>query len=265
MDAVTQIRNRGTAFTSNLFVSAEQMQGWIAQGELRCVEGTGALLLFRQDRGFHRVYHAAADPDALSASFAWANLASLAAPLISDLVGLPENICNIASLYAGHGFAEYERLIRMARASSPPCDTLSNSDVAIATVETVPAISQFLEERLDPLVDQIPAASSLETAATRGNILVVWRDAIPAGVLIFENSRLSATLRYWYVDRNFQGQGIGSMLIKEFFRACSGARRIVLWVAAGNFESVAKYRHFEFNPEGLEDRVMSRNHGARNH
>jgi RimJ/RimL family protein N-acetyltransferase len=55
------------------------------------------------------------------------------------------------------------------------------------------------------------------------------------------------------------------MLIKEFFRACSGARRIVLWVAAANFESIAKYRHFGFNPEALEDRVMSRNHGARNH
>jgi GNAT superfamily N-acetyltransferase len=271
MDSITQIRRHGSAFSSNLFACAEQMQGWIDRRELRCIEDTGALLLFRQDRGFQRVYHAAADTDALSASFASANVASLAmaatgtAPLIADLVGLPEYIRDIVRLYSEHGFAEYERLVRMVLAGGAAGDSLCNADVATATVHEVPAISQFLEERLDPLVDRIPTACSLATAARRGEILVIWRNANPAGVLIFEDAKLSATLRYWYVDRNFQGHGIGSRLMKSFLRACSGARRIVLWVAAGNSDSIAKYRHFGFNPEALEDRIMATNHGARNH
>lgn len=261
MDAIRQIRSRGAAFTSNLFAGADQMQGWIERGELRCVEGAGALLLFRQDRGFHRIYHAAADFGTLSATLAsLATRATVPATLISDLVGPPELICSIARIYAEHGFSEYARLIRMARGGVSPCDTPPRCNIASAGLDTVPAISRFLEERLDPLVDQIPTVSNLKAAATSGEILAVWRSAKPAGVLIFGNSKLSATLRYWYVDRDFQGQGIGSGLMKAFFHSCPDARRVVLWVAAVNAESIAKYRHFGFNPERMEDRIMAKTH-----
>src|SRR5262249_38327169 len=149
-----------------------------------------------------------------------ATLASLASiepgVLVSDLVGRPEQVCSVARCYAGQGFGEYERLVRLARGPAKDSDTAPNSDVAAATVDDVRSISQFLEERLDPLVDRIPTVRNLEAAAKRGGILVVWRNAAPAGVLIFENSNLSATLRYWYVDGGLQGQGIGSSLMNAF-------------------------------------------------
>jgi GNAT superfamily N-acetyltransferase len=266
MDAIEQIRSRETAFTSNLFADPAQMQEWIDAGELRSIEGTGAILLFQKDRGFHRVYHVAENPDELSASLASFSTSGVGQdPLISDLVGPPEHICIASNRYARQGFDEYERLVRMARIGAAPCDAPPNSDVATANVDDVPAISQFLEDRLDPRVDRIPTARSLEMAARRGGILVVWRKALPAGVLIFENSNLSAALRYWYVAGEFQDQGIGSGLINGFFRACPGARRIILWVVAGNAESIAKYKHFGFNTDVLEDRIMARNITPGNH
>lgn len=264
MDTITQIRSSGAAFTSNLFAGPSQLQEWIDAGELRSAEGRGAILLFQQDRVFHRLYHVAADPEALSANLAAFTLSAIApVPLVSDLVGQGKNICDIAGCYTGHGFSEYGRLLRMARPAVASHDSSPDSGVVTATVKDVPAIRQFLEERLDPLVDRIPTSRSLETAAGRGGILVVWGNRVPAGVLIFEGSSYSAALRYWYVAPGFQGKGIGSRLINAFFRECPGARRIVVWVAAGNSESIAKYRHFGFSPDGLEDRIMLRNHDAR--
>jgi hypothetical protein len=46
--------------------------------------------------------------------------------------------------------------------------------------------------------------------------------------------------------------------MRAFFRLCGDRGRIVLWVVGGNTDGIAKYRHYGFKSERLEDRIMVR-------
>jgi hypothetical protein len=44
--------------------------------------------------------------------------------------------------------------------------------------------------------------------------------------------------------------------LRHYFTAQSTVRRFVLWVTAANENAVLKYRHYGYNPDGLEDHVL---------
>jgi GNAT superfamily N-acetyltransferase len=134
----------------------------------------------------------------------------------------------------------------------------SDAGVEIATEDDAPEVLAFLEQLLDPYVDRLPEETDLRCAAARRNILLARKAGSPSGVLMFEKTGTTALLRYWYVAREAQGRGTGAQLIKTFFRLCSEIRRIMLWVAEGNEDSIAKYRHYGFMRDGLLDQIMLR-------
>jgi len=123
-------------------------------------------------------------------------------------------------------------------------------------------VQAFLARLLDRYTEQVPDVEEVAGLAARGGLLLVRRGADLGGILIFERAGLTATLRYWFVNDRFRDQGIGSRLIKTFFRTCQSSRRIVLWVVSDNHDSIAKYGHYRFLPEGLVDHVLLR-HGDR--
>ena len=46
--------------------------------------------------------------------------------------------------------------------------------------------------------------------------------------------------------------------MSSFLERCAQARRIVLWVIGDNARSIAIYRHYGFETDGLIDRIMIR-------
>jgi RimJ/RimL family protein N-acetyltransferase len=124
--------------------------------------------------------------------------------------------------------------------------------------DDAPAVHSFLARLLDRYTEQLPEKDEIEASAAQGSLLVVRRGEDLGGILIFEATGQTSVLRYWFVNDRFRDQGIGARLIKTFFRICRGSRRIVLWVIADNHDSIAKYGHYRFQPEGLVDRVMIR-------
>jgi GNAT superfamily N-acetyltransferase len=109
---------------------------------------------------------------------------------------------------------------------------------------------------LDRHADQIPELDALEVAAANGNILLARVGAELAGLLFFEQWRLSAILRYWVLAERYRNQGIGALLIEWFFRLSGESRRISLWVVADNRDAIEKYRHYGFERDRLVDQVM---------
>jgi len=260
-DAIARVRQRATAFSTSFFADRDQVEAWIGHRVLFYSEGPGGVLIFRRDRDFYRLYHVAADAGSLSEELS--SLDRVPWPgggvLVSDLVGRPEDISTVADVYRMHGFRKYGFLFRMAcLCEIPPADGSEDSDVVFAMKEDVLAVAEFLEQLLDPFVDQIPGAGDLRDAAVRGNVLIVRRSGLLAGLLIFERTGLTTTLRYWYVSHNFRGQGVGARLIRKFFRLCGDGSRVVLWVVGSNADGIAKYRHYGFKSERLEDQIMVR-------
>jgi ribosomal protein S18 acetylase RimI-like enzyme len=241
--------------STNFYASPEQVQNWAAQGKLSWVERADCLLIFCRSSDFHRVYHVAESTEALSGALASNPFPK--GPLVADLIGRQQEIDLVARVYEETcGFRKYTTLIRMVRIMDDSPADGDDAGVILAEPADVPAIRAFLIKLLDRFADQIPEEDELESAVARKNILIVRQSQGLGGLLIFDQTGLTITLRYWYVNPRFRGQGIGARLMKTFFRISRGARRIVLWVVSDNTDSIEKYQHYGFRRESLMDQIM---------
>lgn len=259
MDALEQVRRVGRTPLTNWFAAPERIDSWIGRESLSFMQGERAMLILRRDAGFYRVYHFAADFEALAAvlgSPSWEHTANRV--LTADLIGRPPDLDRVAMIYRESGFADHNLLVRMIRMATPEEVAASESDVEFARPADVVAVAAFLDRHLDPYTDQIPDEGEIRRAIAHASLILVRRGESVAGLLLFESIGLTSHLRYWYVDDEARNQGIGARLIRRFFRLCSGSKRLILWVVSENADAIAKYRYYGFRPELLVDRIMIR-------
>lgn len=240
----------GPGYTSNLYASRQIAERWCAAGQVRSQAGEGAVLVLRADRDFHRVHHVARDPAALAATLAMLP----AGRYVTDLVGRGDALERVCDAYRTGGFAHHAFLRRMRRAQGPEP---AAGEVALARADEAPAVAAFLDRLLDPLAEQLPDLAELREAADAGRLLLVRQGAAIAGMLMYDLNGQVAHLRFWHVDRDARGAGVGRQMMAAFLSRCAQARQIVLWVIGDNERSIAIYRHYGFEPDGLLDRIMT--------
>ncbi len=251
-----RIRESNKGFITNFFAAPEQLRDWAGQGVLSLSRGVRTTLLFRRDRHFEHLYHVAASRADLAEA-----LASLdptpGAPIVTDLVGRIEDIASIAEIYRENGFENYVELVRMVRSGGSPADA-ADAAVDYAQLADLPLIVAFLDRHLDPFRDQIPEVNEIESAIVRRSILIDRYDDTPGGLLFFEDTGRTSTIRYWYVDNRCSGRGVGGRLMRSYLREHPSTARFLLWVVGSNAGAIAKYEHYGFRREKLFDRIMIR-------
>jgi ribosomal protein S18 acetylase RimI-like enzyme len=259
LEALERVRRADAGSVTNWFATHERIDYWIARNSLALLQGERALLILRRDSGFQRVYHFAADLEALSAVLRYSS-GELAASgvLTTDLIGRSLDVDPIALVYRESGFADHNCLVRMIRMAAPEEVAESEPDVEFAKATDVAAVADFLGRLLDPYTDQIPDENEIREASARRNIILVRRGGSVSGLILFETMGLTSHLRYWYVDGSARNQGIGARLIRQFFRLSIGSKRVILWVVGDNSDAISKYRHYGFRLETLVDRIMIR-------
>lgn len=255
--AFESVKASATELTTNYYAGAEQEQKWALAGDLSQLGTPRCLLLFRRDRHFEHLYHVAAGHTDLAEALASLDPTS-GFPIVTDLVGRPEDVAPIAETYRQNGFEDYVSLVRMMRPGKPVPDVGSEASVDYAQLADIPAIVAFLDRQLDPFRDQIPQGSEIESAIARRSILIDRYDGTPGGLLYFEDTGRTSTIRYWYVDRGCYGRGIGGRLMRTYLREHSSTARFLLWVVVGNFDAIARYEHYGFRQENLFDQIMIR-------
>lgn len=238
-------------YSTSLFATRDQIERWNAAAPLHVVRGEGAVLLLRTDRDFRHVYHVASGMDSLSSALRALPAGSYSA----DLVGQGQALEGICDLYVAAGFAEHGFLRRMNRAASAP---MAAADaVEEATASDAPAVAAFLDRLLDRFVEQLPDIAELADAAAAGRLLIVRAPSgAIAGMLMYDVRGQLAHLRFWHVDGDARGHGVGRRLMTAFMSRCAQLRRITLWVIGDNMRSMSIYRHYGFAEDGLLDRIM---------
>ncbi len=259
LEALERVRPTGTGPVTNWFATPERIDFWIARNSLTLLQGDRALLILRRERGFQRVYHSAADIEALSAVLRYFG-GELAASgiLTTDLIGRSVDVEPVASIYRESGFANHNCLVRMIRMAASEEIAESEPNVEFAEATDVAAVADFLGRLLDPYTDQIPDEDEIREAAAGRKIILVRRGESVNGLILFETMGLTSHLRYWYVDSSARNKGIGASLIRQFFRLSMGSKRLILWVVGDNSDAISRYRHYGFLPETLVDRIMIR-------
>ncbi|MCG5244941.1 GNAT family N-acetyltransferase [Methylorubrum extorquens] len=244
-------------YTTNLYATREQIEGWCADGRL-CALSTGqAVLLLRADRSFHHIHHVARDLTALANALG----ALHAGTYTADIVGQGEQLDEVCATYAASGFAVHTFLQRMVHVGR--LEAAREDDATIAAPEEAAEVVALLERLLDRFAEQAPEVVALQQEARDGRLLIVRRDGVIVGMLLYEIKGRMAHLRLWHVDDTARGQGMGHRLMRSFLARCAQAQvqRVVLWVIGDNVQSIAIYRHYGFVPDGLLDRIMIRREG----
>lgn len=255
---VSSVSRKDALFTTNLFLTSEQFEGWSAVAPIQTLARERAVLALRADRDFHRVYHVAENNDALTAA-----LAELPPGIyVSDLIGQGDSLDRAVDAYVTAGYTSQTFLRRMSRIQSPGIvstrGVISGAGVSAdrALPEDVQAVAELLERLLDRFTEQLPGIDELDAAAAAGRLLIVRRGDGLAGMLMYELRGKLAHLRFWHVDHDTRGAGVGRCLMARFLDDCEQARRIVLWVIGTNQRSIDIYRHYGFAEDGLLDRIM---------
>jgi ribosomal protein S18 acetylase RimI-like enzyme len=247
---VGAVRRATPAYTSNLYAAADQLERWCVAGQLSVLIADKAVLLLRANHDFYHVYHVAEDQSSLGDA-----LKMLADGIyVTDLIGQGEALDPICATHAASGFAAHTFLQRMTLVQAP--EKPREGDVVVAKDSDAPMVAAFLERLLDRFAEQIPNTAELECEARAGHLLLVRRDNDIAGMLMYDRKGRTAQLRFWHVNDNARGEGVGRRLMSAFLARCADAQRLVLWVIGDNIRSVAIYRHYGFTSDGLLDRIM---------
>lgn len=257
-EAMGRIKRGGAGFAISFFAPASKIEAWVAAGSLGTLPCDDALLIYREDGGLLRVSHVAADHLALDAALGKLVAAIPDRPMVADLVGRPEDVECIAGAYQRHGFIRYAQLLRMQHSGVRPTAAVGVAGVDPASTNDVPALHTFMERWLDPFSEQIQGIAELRQAVAEHNVLVARDGAGLAGLLIYDTTGQSTTLRYWHVAGDRHGRGIGSRLMHAFLARCAASRRVTLWVITGNAPAIAKYHHYGFSEDGMVDDIMVR-------
>lgn len=248
---VASVTRAGPHYSTNLYASRDQIEKWNAATPLQILQTEGAFLLLRTDRDFRHVYHVANGMDALSAALRRLPPGCYTA----DLVGQGEPLERLCDAYAAAGFANYGFLRRMNRLAPP--HIADDGEVEKAAPGDAPEVAEFLDRLLDRFMEQLPSIVELADAASLGRLLVTRGvDGAISGMLMYDVKGQLAHLRFWHVDTNVRGQGVGRRLMAAFLSRCVSLRRITLWVIGDNSRSISIYRHYGFTEDGLLDRIM---------
>jgi GNAT superfamily N-acetyltransferase len=256
--SIQAVKRHGPEFVTNLYAAWNRVKQWIEDKSLVAVESDRTLCVLRKDRDFYHLYFFSTNIDALAHVLAgWPAGRIDRRTLVTDLVGKGDAIESIQAVFRRHGFQDYTTLFRLSRVVRQPIAAeVSDEDVVFAGPSDAPTILGRLEASFDRYAEQLPTTMEIESAADKGSILIVRREKVIAGILFFEVTGQTSVLRYWLVAPGFRDQHVGSKLMQRYYRECTGVRRFLLWVIAGNDNAVKRYHHYGYDPDGLLDHVM---------
>lgn len=256
VNQIAEIRNLRKGFTTNFFMDKEKHSLWIQKGVLYSEMVGDSLFLIKKNDGFSNVFYASTTLEELKDSINRLNKDHLESTMMIDLVGRKETCESTSQALADEGFGMYCQLMRMSKPTTV-VEYVSSDDVTYATKEEAKDVLALLNQYFDECTEQIPYLEELEKYAEQKHILLNKNGGKISGFVIFEETKVSLYLRYWFVHPNFRERGVGSMLLRRYFYEGRDTRREQLWVICSNENAIKRYRHYGYKDENMFDYVIT--------
>lgn len=251
-----EIRNLHKGFITNFFMDEEKHALWIKKGLFFSEKIGDTLFLIKKNDDFWNVFYASTTQDELKSSLNKFNTAYAGETLMIDIVGRKEGCEATSKLLAKEGFTMYCQLVRMSKPTSA-VEYVSLNEVVYASKEETKDVLSLLNQYFDKRTEQIPYLEELENYAEQKHILLNKIDGQIAGFVIFEMSKVSLYLRYWFVHPDYREKGVGSKLVKRYFFEGRETKREQLWVICSNENAIKRYCHYGYNNENMFDYVIT--------
>ena len=129
--------------------------------------------------------------------------------------------------------------------------------VTFASKDDVATVHALLHQFFDEQTEQLPYLEELEELAAANQVLVLKQDGKLAGFVVFELSKVSLYLRYWFVHPDFRNQGVGGQLLNRYFYEGRNTKRAQHWVICTNENAIKRYLHYGYTEENMFDYVLT--------
>ena len=253
---VASVRDMGRRFVSNFFLNEPKHTLWIGKGVLFAEWVGDTYFIIKQNAGFWNVFYTSTSIDALTASLQAFSQNHHDCTLMLDIVGRKDSCEQVASCLASIGFGDYCRLVRMWT-KTPEQSELATNNVSFAAKDDAATVHALLHQFFDEQTEQLPYLEELEDLAATNQVLILKQDGKLAGFVVFELSKVSLYLRYWFVHPDFRNQGVGSLLFNRYFYEGRNTKRAQHWVICTNDNAIKRYRHYGYTEENMFDYVLT--------
>lgn len=251
---IAKVRSLRKGFLTNFFPEQKKIDIWTSHECLYVVEGGETAIFLKKDDGFTYILYCA----------------TTKAQLFDALASLPEDAYVFdqivdartdASLLDGFkslGFEVRKSLVRMSRINTD-IDRFEIDDSFNASETDLPLIEEMLHVYFDKYSEQLPSIEELSGFLSANHIIVKKIDAKIAGLILYDQTPTTIHWRYWLVNPEFRGQGVGSMLHNEYNRRASSCKRQILWVVEDNYNAKVRHEHYGYQYEAMKDYVLTKN------
>ncbi len=237
---------------SNFYPNPERIATLIEQGLLYHTSLSSTFFFLEQTTHFWRVFYCAATADQLENSLRELRQQH-AQQLVIDILSPTTLDSTLSAALQNSGYRFYARFQRMRLTQKNVPHQHGMAPIHCATPEQAPEILTLLEQAFDPLSEHLPNQTEIVAACEKGTILLAQPEGIIAGLLFYQQARLSSELRYWWVHPDWRKQKLGSALLYTYWQRAAQAQSHFLWVNTANQPAIEKYIHFGYTFDRLYD------------
>lgn len=238
----------GREYATNYFLSRDEAEKYIANGDMLFTEQNGSLFIIRRKGEFSTMYYSVKVGEVLDLSFLdscpWDSTVVETAFREKDvsLKAADEALIN------GGAVREFFRK-RMAMKTSEESitDTLPEK---IHYAEDVKYVYDLMHSSFSPLTGCLPTMEETDEAVKAGEILC--HD--DGGILHFKKAKASYELRHLCVDERARGQGIGASLVEAYNGIVP--KKSVVWVREGYTPAEKIYENNGYTADGMRSSVL---------
>lgn len=253
---IAAVRNLRCGFVTNFYPDQIKHELWIRKKILYYEQVGDVLFFIKQNDDFGNLFYCSPNVDMLQkALFSWQTSGGKR-NLIVDIIGTDKQCLAIRDVFYRSRFEDYGALMRMCKTSPAEFCNISDLPVRLATPEEGDEICFLLQEYFDPQAEQIPFPEEILKLIEEKRILIYPDREKIAGFLIYELTKSTLYLRYWFVHPAYREKGIGSALMQRFFYEGRDTKRQLFWVLCSNENAIKRYKHYGFQPENMYDYVL---------
>lgn len=256
---IAEIRNLRKGYLTNFYLDAFKHQVWINSGDFKFVKIGETLFFARISDDFCNLFYCSTTIKELTEAFRQLEQQYPGLLKMVDVVGSDIQCQPIMDMLESHGYCIYRQLVRMSRMTPKDTVGINNPHIYFATPDDAKKVRELLFQYFDARCEQIPYQEELNEYAKNNHILVYKEEGEIIGFVIFESSRSTHYLRYWFVHPKHRDKKIGSILLKTFFYEGRNTRRQLFWVITDNENAIKRYEHYGYKNEEMKDYVLTKN------
>jgi len=237
---------------SNFYPNPERIAALIEQGLLYHASLSSTFFFLEQTTRFWRVFYCAATPNQLENSLRELSRQH-AQQFVIDILSPTTLDAALSTALQNSGYRFYACFQRMRLAQKNVPQRNAMAPIHCADPEQAPQILALLEQAFDPLAEHLPNQTEIVAACEKQTILLAQPEGMIAGLLFYQQARLSSELRYWWVHPDWRKQKLGSALLYTYWQRAIQAQNHFLWVNTANQTAIEKYIHFGYTFDRLYD------------